>query len=168
MTTAPFTRTLLPYTFTDHRGRQHPAFVKVEWDGHRLTLSGVEGPKPNGNSHGSCGQTVMGEWGEPAPGWTPDMIERLRALWNRWHLNDLRAGTPAQMAWLSEHEDEFPGYPVSHYDWAVAALHEAGLNPDPGHNGYQYGHAWLTEEVPDSVLDVLLAFPESTKTPAWV
>lgn len=34
--------------------------------------------------------------------------------------------------------------------------------------GYQYGHAWQTEEVPQEVIDWLFNLPESPVVPAWV
>lgn len=81
--------------------------------------------------------------------------QRMVEIWKRWHLNDLTAGSPAQEAWLREHRDEFPGYPVSHYTWVAEQLAAAGLNPDPNYlykgQPYKYGHAWLKEELPAEV-----------------
>ena len=34
--------------------------------------------------------------------------------------------------------------------------------------GYKYGHSWLTEEVPQDVIDWLCSLPESPVEPAWV
>lgn len=34
--------------------------------------------------------------------------------------------------------------------------------------GYKYGHSWLTEEVPQDVIDWLFNLPESPVEPAWV
>lgn len=73
--------------------------------------------------------------------------QRMVAIWQRWHLNDMRAGSPAQQAELKKHT--FPGYPANHYEWASDVLTKAGLNPD---NGYKYGHAWLREELPADVV----------------
>lgn len=34
--------------------------------------------------------------------------------------------------------------------------------------GYKYGTAWLKENVPDAVINFLLALPDTDKTPAWI
>ena len=57
--------------------------------------------------------------------------QRMVSVWKRWHLNDMRAGSPAQEEYLRTTPDAFPGYPVSHYEWASEVLAKAGLNPDP-------------------------------------
>ena len=77
--------------------------------------------------------------------------QRMAAIWKRWHLNDMRAGSPAQEEHLRTTPDAFPGYPVSYYEWASGLLAKAGLNPDPN-TGYRYGSAWLTEALPDDVI----------------
>ncbi len=139
---------------------------KVEHDKGRLSIVG--------NHESSGGQIV--DLISPklitklAPGWTPELVQKLHDTWERWHLNDTRPGSPAQAAWLRENP---PGQKdFDHYRWATAALEKAGLNPDPSylHNGkpYSYGHAWLFEEVPDEVLDFLRGLPDADKTPAWV
>lgn len=80
---------------------------------------------------------------------------RMVEVWKRWHLNDMRTGSPSQEAWLREHPVTFK-YPDSHYEKASEALAAVGLNPDPGytHNGkpYKYGSAWLTEELPPEIV----------------
>lgn len=83
--------------------------------------------------------------------------QRMLAIWKEWHLNDMKAGSPAQAAFLKSfperqhYEDGFG----SHFEWALAKLTEAGINPDPGflHNGkpYSYGSAWLKVELPSEV-----------------
>lgn len=145
-------------------------FCKIEFDGSRLTISGVEGPRPGGYASGGCGQIVMHyETAEArdaihlAPGWTRAMLDQFFDVWGEWHLNDLQAGTPAQTAALVG--ETFPGYATSHYEWASEVLAAKGLNPD---DGYYYGSSWLTVEVPADVLDFLASLPDTDKTPAWV
>lgn len=76
-----------------------PVWLKVKWDGARLSISGVEGPKANGDARGSCGQCVEALTGiEPAPGFTRESLRQLRAVWDAWHLNDMRAGCSHQRA----------------------------------------------------------------------
>lgn len=62
-------------------------FVTVDWDGKRLSFTGVEGPKANGDATGSCGQLDVSKHSP-----------RLATLWERWHLNDMRAGCEHQRA----------------------------------------------------------------------
>ena len=70
--------------------------------GGRLSITGVEGPKCNGDAKGSCGQCLdalrnCNPWLTPPHGKEPivDPV-KLAAVWERWHLNDMRAGTPLQ------------------------------------------------------------------------
>lgn len=166
-------------TFTPTwRKRPIDIFCSIEFENGRLSISGVEGPTRSGNCAGSCGQ-IDSHWREnvknisPAPGWTHDMLAKFFAIWNRWHLNDMRAGSPDQEAYLREHKAEFPGYPTSYYDWACSVLKKVQLQPDSectndAGEPYSYGSAWLFEEVPDDVLDFLAALPDSDKKPAWV
>ena len=81
--------------------------------------------------------------------------QRMLAIWRKWHLNDMKAGSPAQEAWLKAHPVNAV-YPQSHYDVASKALSEAGLNPDRSyaHNGkpYKYGSAWLKQDLPADVI----------------
>ena len=107
--------------------------------------------------------------------------QRMVAIWRKWHLNDLTAGSPAQEAWLEANpidmdaEREIAGAalggtgayphgsasrgasrPKDRYTLACEKLAAVGLNPDPGylHNGepYSYGHAWLCRELPAEVV----------------
>ena len=139
-------------------------YCKIQFDDSRLSIAGVEGPKANGDCLGSCGQIVMHEWrfDSLCPGWNPELIAQFRAVWKRWHLNDMTPGSPAQMQWLRGN----PEAPRD-YTWASKALADAGLNPDPS-NGYKYGHAWLFEPVPSDVLSFLQSLPDSDTSPAWV
>ena len=75
---------------------------------------------------------------------------RMCAIWKKWHLNHMNAGTPAQTAELALHT--FPGYPMSHLDWTRGVLAAAGLQPDTSHGtSYSYGSAWLKVELPPEV-----------------
>lgn len=150
-------------------------FCKIEFRDGKLSISGVVGPNKNGDAIGSCGQICMSyETHEersritPAPQWTADMIERFFSTWERWHLNDMRAGSPSQSEWLRANpiQKQDYAYPKSHYDVACDRLAAAGLNPDA--SGYRYGSAWNTEEVPADVLEWLRSLPDSDKHPAWV
>lgn len=75
-------------------------FCKIDWDGHRLSITGVEGPTPNGNCIGACGQIVGHPWefSSYSPGWDAPTVERFRSVWDEWHLNDMRSGCTHQRA----------------------------------------------------------------------
>jgi len=156
-------------------------FVEVDWDGTRLAITGVEGPKANGDCLGSSGQIVLGYRTreqrdriglDVKGGWTRPMLDRLFDVWGRWHMNDLRAGSPRQEQHLRDHPipRHVPGG-ASFYERAVAALSSAGLQPDAQHlvdgRPYFYGSAWLTEDVPEDVLTFLRDLPESSKKYPW-
>lgn len=112
--------------------RTAPIFCHIQFgeDG-KLSIDGVIGPKRNGGAAGSCGQIVM-EWRgrhatrppvDFAKGWSADLWERFLSVWDRWHLNDLRAGCEHQRAnW------EDPGTSVYIYHWTLTseALREQG------------------------------------------
>lgn len=146
-------------------------YAKVEFNDGRLSISGVVGPKSNGDSHGGSGQIVMSMTDsyissmDYAPGWDEDRVRMFVAIWRKWHLNDMQAGTPEQMAILERHKIEYPGYPVNHYDWACEVLATNGML---SHNGYKYGTAWLKKEVPAAALEFLQNLPDTDINPAWV
>lgn len=150
----------------------------------RLSISGVEGPRANGNCKGSCGQIAMHMdddylaalninrvWKRRYGTRARAEIRQLLNTWDRWHLNDMVAGSPRQMAYIRANPDKFKGA-RDYYANALAVLGEAGLNPDTEylHNGepYKYGHAWLREDVPADVLDWLRNLPDAEHEPAWV
>lgn len=189
MTGEPFTKILRIGTVQDERDKPLHVFVKIEHrittrptaDGDedqqtRLSFSGVEGPMTSGNAWGLCGQIVMGYRTKqqrreltPAPGWTDELVDRLFDEWDRWHLNDCTAGSPAQEEELRRHNFERERVNAEdHFTWAKRVLERNGLQPDPNHDNYSYGSAWLYEEVPADVLDWLRALPDTDRTPAWV
>ena len=160
-------------------GRGYSIFCKVEYKDGKLSISGVEGPTASGNALGACGQIDMHLRSEQhniklAPGWTRAKLAKFFEVWEQWHLNDMKAGTPVQEAYLKEHAAEYEAFKakaskyVSHYEWATDALNKAGLNPAPDKPGYAYGSAWLSTEVPSDVIEFLEALPDTDKQPAWV
>lgn len=162
-------------TAKTYNGRSYSIFCKIEYDGTRLSISGVEGPLPSGNCLGGCGQIIitlkLSDLTTLAPGWTYNKVQRFFDVWNDWHLNDMTAGSPRQEAFLKQNPVSFE-YPDSHFDMATRALQAAELSPDEEyiHNGepYEYGHAWLKTEVPEDVMLFLTTLPSTDKQPAWV
>jgi hypothetical protein len=76
-------------------------------------------------------------------------LVRICDLWDRWHLNGLRAGTRAQAAHLAT----IPH--VEGFSAKRAALIAAGLEPDltTGAAPYSYGSAWLYEPLDSGVAE---------------
>jgi hypothetical protein len=156
-----------PITKRTYRGRAYRVFIKIEFENGRLSITGVGGPLPSGNCLGSAGQIIMDlrteghkDW-KYMKGWTPAKMTKLLDIWDEWHLNDMKAGTPAQEAFIKEWKK------TNKYDYTVAceALKEVGLYED---NGYKYGTGWLKVEVPQDVIDWLFNLPNSEVKPAWV
>ena len=139
--------------FTDQAER---VTVKIKYIDGKLSMIGSIG-----RDHG--GQIIMSDWliENYGQGIDAEIVQELRRIWEKWHLNDLQAGSPAQTAYLEAN-------PVTdranYYESACAALAAAGLNPAPDyiHNGkpYQYGSAWLRVDVPEDVLQWLHQLPE--------
>ena len=102
-----------------------PVWVTITFDGGRLSITGVVGPLRSGDALGSCGQcsdALLQAERKFMPGWTPAMVDKLHAVWDRWHLNDTRAGSPRQMAAL--HDDRLT------YEDSCALLAQSGLLHD--------------------------------------
>lgn len=141
-------------------------FVTIKYGDGELSITGVEGPKRNGDCLGSCGQCRDAPLAvtDFAPGWNESMSRKLVEIWKRWHLNGMRAGSKAQEDWLRANPVNAV-YPESHYEKACAALAAAGLHPDA--DGYRYGSAWKREEVPQSVIAWLMDLPDSDRPHPW-
>jgi hypothetical protein len=121
---------------------------EVSYDGDRFSLcASIWNPRKTDIYAG--GQII-----EEAASYFPTdaKVQRMLAIWREWHLNDMKAGSPAQEAELKRHEWDRKG---SYYDWAKSVLKAANLEPDTSypHNGqpYSYGSAWLKREIPADV-----------------
>ncbi|MCP4221891.1 MAG: hypothetical protein GY773_00930 [Actinomycetia bacterium] len=161
-------------------GKRARLFVTMRYEDGRLSISGVEGPKVNGDAVGSCGQCrdALVRLYSLERGWTRAMAGELHTIWDRWHLNDMRAGTLAQESHLRTFDDWradatarsiMGDYGPDHYLWAQTVLAEVNLQPDPnGPDGpYSYGSAWLSEDVPADILESLAAMPRATRSHPW-
>lgn len=89
----------------------------------------------------------LAEVTEPAPGWTLAEIAELGEIWDRWHLNDMRAACAHMDTTIptDAHLEERYGRP-DEQGWLLA-------NVTCPETGYRYGHAWLTEEIPADVVE---------------
>jgi len=152
-------------------------FCKAEIEDGKLSISGVIAPYKGGNAGGGCGQIDMEfehrdpkdndkRYSEPvkaddikfAQGWTKDLWFDFLDIWKKWHLNDMKAGTPKQ-------EEALKDCPFTDYTERCGWLRGLGLYDD---NGYKYGTAWLKVELPKEVIDFINALPSADREPAWV
>ena len=158
-------------------GRRFYVTVKIE--NGRLSITSVHGPKANGDCYGGCGQhdtPLINPESKPEQGWTREQMERLHALWKRWHLNNMRPGCEHQRAEKWSERPIDPSKPTNTYGlhfegqkhpswnmltWVRRSEHPEGLMCEPCPEcGYKYGTAWLREELPDEVIEELHSFPE--------
>jgi hypothetical protein len=134
-------------------------YCKIQFDNKKLSISGVVGPKSNGNCRGSCGQIYESFAIDTfCDGWNSETLTKFVDVWKHWHLNDMRAGC--------EHQRDTGIANISFKN------HPDGLNGLIGKPcpvcGYEYGSKWLHEDVPQDILYFLNALPKSKLTPAWI
>lgn len=81
-------------------------------------------------------------------------LKRLIEIWREYHSNDLKAGTKKQSEAIEKWEAEGNKYD---YDKAIEHLKSIGLYED---NGYKYGHGWLYQPIPESVIKEVQSLSE--------
>lgn len=155
-------------------------FARIEIENGKLSIRGVEGPKANGYAWGSCGQIVMSRptIKKCAPGWNLGLVDKFFKVWERWHLNDMRAGTPEQEKAIKEWTSKGNAYnydkvcehlkSIGIYEVAVTPEIRASALGGIDGDAYQYGCRWLHEELPDDVVAFLQSLPDADTQPAWV
>ena len=122
-----------------------------------LSMQGQIGGR-NGSS-GQCYEEIMDTYNKAPKQKQFELLQKICAVWERWHLNDLRAGTPRQMAALRELKKSQGK--IGDYDAQLKYLESRNLVED---NGYKYGSAWLFEPLPQDVLNFiqkLIGIPET-------
>ena len=147
-------------------GHYYSVFATINYNGGKLSITGVEGPRKSGNCAGSCGQieSELKEFVNFAKGWSFSKLQTFRKFWKEWHLNHMVAGSPRQESYLDE---------IGRKDYVenLKALEQAGLSPDMEylHDGkpYVYGSAWLKKDVPAHVLDFLKNLPDADRPHPW-
>lgn len=106
----------------DGRTGRAEIFCKINTEAGKLSISGVIGPLKNGNARGSCGQIAddireamnageikraagweekpdtRGEWTGTEYARVNDPLVKFINVWDRWHLNDMRAACEHQRA----------------------------------------------------------------------
>ncbi len=169
----------------------HPAFVKISYNNGKLSISGVVGPKRDGNAWGSSGQIIMSFKEFDARGHltiddvTPHSVNKetlkmFLEIWDKYHLNDMSPACEHQKAMGWDKEPFYPDRPTSDYithpDGSKGWNMKGWIYPKDGGYltkpcpvcGYKYGTAWKTHEVPAWAIEFLESLPDTDITPAWV
>jgi len=89
-------------------------------------------------------------------------ILKILDIWDKWHLNDLHAGTKAQTAIIEKVKAKQGGRQID-YDWCCGMLRQYNMYED---RGYKYGHGWLCEVLPQEVIKLINEL-FSIETPLW-
>ena len=147
-------------------------WITIKYIDGRLSITGVEGPKKNGDCRGSCGQCVDA---------AREIDQEFANMWDRWHLNDMRPGCEHQRAEQWDKRPIDPTKPLNsygkHFDrqlldswnmlaWVDPTEHPDGLLTKPCPTcGYKYGTGWLLEKVPEKVLEYFASFPDRDDHP---
>jgi hypothetical protein len=165
-------------------------FCKIKLEEDRLSISGVIGPKSNGDAEGGCGQIdmefkhgdpadddhrytdnlIMPEQIEFARGWDRKTWYAFLKIWKQYHLNDMRAGCPHQemMKWGKE-TVTMPDGSQKSTSFLYPSEHAAGvLTKACPECGYKYGTSWKFSAVPKEAIEFLEALPVADRQPAWV
>ena len=131
-------------------GGAHVSFwVRVSWDGTRLSFVGAEGPTRNGGCVGSLGQCpkVLGRIYRFGPWWNEERAAYLSALWDEWHFNDVQASCFHQrtLGWT----------------WKTHPMQPCPVC------GYVLGSKWNRREVPQEVLLAISELPDADRPCPW-
>jgi len=83
-----------------------------------LSITAVEGPLASGDCLGGCGQSRELDVKRYALGWDRAKVDKLRELWERWHLNNTNACDAAMMrdGWR-----EMAGQPMLGYEFSLTS-----------------------------------------------
>lgn len=164
------------------RGPGGAIFITITFKNGNLSITGVEGPKNNGDCLGSCGQidNTIRKYKQPLNDYNghvlpKETIDVILSFWERWHLNDMRPGCEHQRAlgWSDKPIDDtkptnayglhFEGQTHPSWNllgWVSEEEHPNGLLSKPCPIcGYKYGTAWKREEVPEYVIEFFKNLP---------
>ena len=119
-----------------------------------LTICG-EIKNGNGGGFYSGGQNIS----EVVSYYPTKRLQRIQEIWERYHLNGMKAGTSKQKEVLDAHKKtlskkEREEFNQDHYANCLKVLEAAGLKED---RGYTYGSAWLIEEIPADIIEEIKA-----------
>ena len=82
------------------------------------------------------------------------LFNKLCLLWKNYHLNDMQACTPLQMAHLETVHHKCTD--SNWYDWACLELEKVELLTTTYKNKpYKFGSQWIKKEIPQDILEFL-------------
>ena len=82
------------------------------------------------------------------------LFKKLHRIWELYHLNDMQAGTPLQMAHLETVHHKCTD--SNWYDWACLELEKVELLTTTYKNKpYKFGSQWIKKEIPQDILEFL-------------
>lgn len=119
-------------------------YCRIEYKDGRLTINGKDGMGSWGQIDMHLRKADRTDW-KYQDGWYKDKVDKFFEIWEKWHLNDLRA--------TCIHQEE------RGETWAT---HPSAVCPDCG---WKLGHGWQKREVPEEVLQWLSRLPESDYNP---
>lgn len=119
-----------------------------------MTCLSISGSK-KGYGYGQClgyikKRILMGSFNPRLKKAQAKEVLNIINIWEKYHLNDMKAGTINQEICLKEN---YKG--AYNYDKVCELLKENSLLKDTQLN-YKYGTSWLCEEIPTSVIDSLM------------
>jgi len=154
-----------PCDVPEWNDKKYPMFCKIEFTDGKLSISGVIGPKSNGNAFGGCGQINMEfdhknkadndtRYSEPikasalnfADGWNRKIWFEFLDIWKHWHLNDMNSACEHQEALGWEYEThrgrwtEYKGRNIKDIEETIEILQtsESGYIYQDGKYGYKF------------------------------
>lgn len=149
-------------------GRWYSVYCNIHYkeDG-TLSITGTEGPLPNYGCMGCCGQIVdeLHTIEKYAPHWNRALLDKFVAVWRKYHLNDVRAGTEEQEDIINTYGTKGMQYTDHCLLLKEFNMYEVKL---PDGTVHTYGSKWLKRTVPEDVLTFLYSLPSTDRTPAWV
>lgn len=149
-----YSRRVCPAYEINESGRRRGFYIDITLKNGVLSMCG------RWRSLGQISNDLTNEALKLSEGFEHSDIFNIQNIWNRWHLNDKRAGTPKQEAFIRQWKLS------NRYDYSAAcdALAKVGLLYD---NGYKYGSSWLKEELPIDVIEYLFSLPAVSGT-SWI
>ena len=113
----------------------------------------------------SCGQNLE-EIARMFPNHTK--LQEFVQIWRDWHLNDMNAGTPEQMAFLKTYliADKGRWYESACQGLKDNNLYEVPVTDEMRKQGikgetYRFGYAWLYHPLPQEIVEKIKSFTET-------
>jgi hypothetical protein len=98
---------------------QASVFCTIKYKEGKLSITGVVGPRSNGDCLGSCGQVYDSlDIEHYAQGWSKKKLQKFLDIWREWHLNDMCAYTPEmkEAGW-----DKLASKEIFKYDFSMTS-----------------------------------------------